>query len=322
LPAPFLGPYYGNPYYCEKYKYFTNNHDKFNTVIFGTSRLYREMVPKIFDSLLKEYQTSTFNLAAPAVSHPEAYYLYERLLETVETNSLKYSFIELAAPHNSRFENLNTTENHYWHNLKYLNFLIKYTFDSDLSSRRKIRLIHSYIVGYVNKAINLFGYKKLFNSKFYKMDFCLGENKDGFYSLEEQMRDFGVGSNAGRRFTSFLKDTTVLDEKISIANKAFSLKTNKQFINEAHLIKLIELIEKSKQKGIHLIFVMPPGMYDYHEVLAIKERLPSNHIIEIANPKIYPELYQVNFQFDIDHLNKKGAVIFTEYLANEFKKYF
>lgn len=59
---------------------------------------------------------------------------------------------------------------------------------------------------------------------------------------------------------------------------------------------------------------------NYNELLSIKKRLPGNHIVEIANPKKYPELYKDELSFDVGHLSCEGANVFTEYVADEFKK--
>lgn len=315
LPNLFLSPYYGKELYLKKYEYFINNQDNFNTVILGSSQSYRQINPEILDGLLKDYQTSTFNLAAEAIFNPEVYYLYEKLLETIETNSLKYAFIELRLLEDMRSNSLNQSWNYYWHNLEYLNFSINYTLASNRPLWEKIKVIKKYIICYVNKIIN--GYKALVCNKSNENGLYYG--KDGFYSLNEEMSDIGGNNYLRKILASFLKDTTVLEKKVSRANRVFSVKNNEQFINEVHLIKLIDLIEKSKQKGVHLIFVIPPrGVYN--ELLAIKEKLPSNHIIEIANPQKYPELYQVEFTFDKWHVNKKGADLYTKYIANELIK--
>jgi hypothetical protein len=319
LPSLYLSPYYGNKYYLGKYKYFKKNQDKFNTVILGSSRLYRHLNPKILDGLLQEYRISSFNLAAPSTFNPEVYYLYEKLLETIETNSLKYAFIELGPLSNIASKNLYTNRNYYWHNLKYLNFSINYILASNIKPlKRKTILIKRYITSYF--ANTIFGFKELACNKSIDNLLFIGKNRDGFYSLNDEMIDRGGNNKFRKRITSFLKDPTIIKKRTLIANKAFALKTNKKFINEVHLIKILNLIVKSKQKGIYLIFIIPPKMAHYNKLLALKTVLPNNHIIEIANPVKYPELYQASFSFDIGHLNKKGANVFTKHIADEFNK--
>lgn len=297
------------------------NQNKYNTVILGSSRPCRGINPQILDDSLKDFQTSTFNLASPATHNPEVYYLYEKLLGSIEPNRLKYAFIELQSLHPIANENLRTIRNYYWHNLKYLHFSFKYIFKSNIPFSSKLNLIKSYIISYVYKSV--YGYKALVNNNLKQYKLLLGINKDGFCTLDELAKENGGNNIFRKRSISFQEDTTLLEERISIAHQAFAVKNYKPFINEVHLKKLNRLIKISQQKGVHLIFIIPPRRDEvniYNELLAIKERLPSHHIIEIANPKKYPQLYQVEFTFDIGHFNRKGAKLYSKYLANELLK--
>jgi hypothetical protein len=40
----------------------------------------------------------------------------------------------------------------------------------------------------------------------------------------------------------------------------------------------------------------------------------------LLNPEKYKEFYLTKYAFDVAHLNAKGADLFTNYLAMEFKK--
>jgi hypothetical protein len=82
---------------------------------------------------------------------------------------------------------------------------------------------------------------------------------------------------------------------------------------------LLKLIDKSNRKGVYLIFLIPPRLQRYEELLALKEELPSENAVEIAIPNKYPMLYQVNYSFDVGHFNTKGAQLFSMYLASELE---
>jgi hypothetical protein len=317
VPDLFSNPYYGNKRFSVKYEYFRDNQDRFNTLVLGSSRIYRSINPEVFDDLLSDYQTATFNFAAPAIFNPEIYYLYEKLLESVEAESLKYAFIELQPLNYIRSKKLGTINNYYWHNLKYLITSTAYTFRSNYSFDEKIELINSYSISYIFNT--LFGHKALTSTHLRYQDRFLGPNDDGFYSLNDEMNEIGGDNGYRKRYKAFLKDPSVLEKKITIANKHFSERNYEQFINEVHLAILLELIEKSTRMGVHLVFIIPPKLDSYNELLALKERLPSEHILEIANPKEYPELYQADYSFDLGHLNEKGANLFSEFFANEFR---
>ena len=317
VPPLFLGHYYGNQEYSEKYRYFINNQNRFNTVILGSSRLYRHINPAILDDILKDYHISTFNLAAPSTFNPEVYYLFEKLLETIDVNSLKYVLIELQSLHDIERKNLNTVRNYYWHNWEYFCFSVNFILASKRSFRYKVLTGGKYFISYINKLINFYSYRELLFNTSNENGTCLGRNKDGFYAIEQQMSDMGGDNKYRKRLAEFSRDPTVLEKRVAIATQAFSEKKYDQFANEAHLRKLMDLIDMSQQKGVDVIFIIPPRRPFYNDLLAMKAKLPDERVIELANPQKYPELYQVEFSFDVGHLDGKGANIFTEYLADE-----
>ena len=318
VPQLFLSPHHGNKWYSAKYTYFVEHHERFNAVIWGSSRVDRHVNPSILDAALKDYHITTFNLGSPGTYNPEEYYLYDNFLKSVEKHPIKYAFLELQPLRGFGGSNLYASKNLYWLNLKYLRFSIKSLCASNLRSQKKMEFIENCCSRYIAKF--LYGWKSLVSNSRSKIDrMWIGKNEDGFCPLDVEMVLAGDNDRLKERLTAFLEDTTVLDERASLANKSFSGQHG-QFVEEDHLKKLMELIEKSKQKGIHLVFIIPPRLGRYEKLLALKAGLPGRHIIEMANPKAFPELYQVDYSFDAGHLNSKGADIFTEYLADELIK--
>lgn len=310
----FISPYYGNEYYNTKYDFFNKNKEKYNTVVFGSSRLYRHINSSLLDSLMSKYNFSTFNLAAPSTHNPEVYYLYEKFISNIESNTISYAFIELQPLNSIAEKNINTARNYYWFNLKYLIYSYRYIFNSAYLNNRRY-MIKAYSKSFVNKLLDFNKYKYAFmpvNSD----TTIIGRR--GFYSLNQQMNDIGGENALNKRLSDFMKDTTVLQERI----EASIIERNnlKKHLNKIHLDKLNEIINLSREKGIHIFFVIPPKLGNYKELYAIKENLPNENIIDISSAVDYPNLYKTKYTFDIGHLNEKGANLFTEYLANEIKK--
>jgi hypothetical protein len=302
----FISPYYGNPDYKEKHDYLTTHETEFNAIILGSSRLYRQINPQILDSLLNEFSFKAFNLAAPATYNPETYYLYEKFLQESHSN-IKYAIVELQQINEIPKNNLLTTRNYYWHNLEFLNFSISYILGSKYPELNKRSLISSYAVSFLVNIVNPFKYKIPLEENSRS---CLGKKKDGYLPLDDQ-------SSQASRHLSFKNDTSVLFGRISISKISFEHTHHEASLNKVHLKKLIDLLERSKAKGITLYFIIPPKLPAYDELLALKEALPSENVIEIADYNKYNNLYQAKYSFDVGHLNKAGASLFSEYLAQK-----
>jgi hypothetical protein len=58
----------------------------------------------------------------------------------------------------------------------------------------------------------------------------------------------------------------------------------------------------------------------YVELLPVFNQIDARHRIDLANPFTYPEFYSLDNTYDITHFNNKGAALFTEKMAEEFKR--
>ena len=319
VPQFFLSPYYGNKWYVTKYEYFAKHHQRFNAAIWGSSRIDRHVNPSVLDAALNDYHLSTFNFGTPGTYNPESYYQYEKFLESADEHPIEYAFLEIQPLMDPTAANQFALKSLYWLELKYLRFGVSAALASDLDLRGKTRFIVGYGSCFVSRL--LFGWKALYVSDREKRNrLWLGRNKDGFYPLDEELADPGRNSRLKRRHAELLDDPTVLERRVSLVTRSLAERRDRD-LNEAHLRKLMELLEKSREKGIYLVFVIPPRLgLRYEKLLALRDRLPAHHVVVVANPKAFPELYQLEYSFDIGHLNRKGADIFTGYLADQLKE--
>ena len=305
--------YAGNPVYALKHDFFIQNQDQFNAIALGSSLTYRHLIPETFDASLNTCKTTTFNLGADGMFNPETYYLYENLLNEIPADSLDYVFLEIETIQNIKTENLATARNYYWHSLRYWLFSTKYTLDSAESSAIKLEQVKEYSISYLYRL--LLGFRVLFAPL---PNQSLDLVQDGFYAFDAQMNNPQTEEKERNRligkYDALQQDTSVLQERAAIAQKTFSAAEDSA-INQAHLRKLLHLLEKSEEKGVELIFFVPPRLHTYRGLASVVEKLPSDRVVEVFDPVKYPELYQLELSFDEIHLTEEGAEIFSRYFA-------
>jgi hypothetical protein len=321
-----LTPYHwGNPWFSSKIQFLNKNHKtKYNAFFFGSSRVYRQINPKVFDSTfnsISKEKISSFNLGAPATFNPQSYYLFEKFLNSQNSKNAKYCFIELMKVDLLSDYFMHEERTSYWQNYSDILFVGKSTYyNKQLAFKTKIKSGLNYSVSYLENILHLghFG-NQIINSNYYD-DKYLGTQRDGFFSLDydyKTTQDKKVKKNLHERKQRIVEKSELIENrKINIANSYNNISNN---YDKVHLIRVLELIQKSDQKGIQLIFILSPRNGN-QQLLNLSHQIPKENIIDMCNPHKYDLLYSYENSFDIGHLNSRGAMLYSKMLSTEFKK--
>lgn len=81
--------------------------------------------------------------------------------------------------------------------------------------------------------------------------------------------------------------------------------------------RLHSLIEAADARGVHLVFLLPPLLTDRDVYFAYPAflSLPEHNRLDLSDPDRYPELYNYDMLYDLEHLNSKGAAIYSQQLG-------
>jgi len=108
-----IPPYYwANPAFAAKIKYLEENQEEYDTYFFGSSHIYRQISPVVFDNF-SNLSIKSYNLGAPATFVPETYYLLENFLKQSDSVNNKYIFVELQGISYVAEENFQTNREKY-----------------------------------------------------------------------------------------------------------------------------------------------------------------------------------------------------------------
>ena len=324
IPLPY---YWGNPWYRSKAEFLESQISEQlpNTFFFGSSTVYRQIDPSIFNTVvngLGKEKISSFNLGAPATICPQPYYLYRHFLESNSSKNAKYVFIELA-----NVTLINSTLMHqerttYWQNYSDYGFVLHAALsNSSLSMVRKIGFFYRYSISLIENQFNIgfFGHLIVKQPDENTEDF-LGPNQDGYYPLEAELlvtKNPEILRDLVMRQKSLVSDTMslVVESEESVQDLTY----NNKSLDEIHLKKILQLIEKSNERNIHLIFFVSPRLSS-PELIALYDAVPKFNKLEFSNARLYPELYHWNNTYDIAHLNTKGSGLYSQLMAENFWK--
>ena len=319
----FSSYHWGNPWYTSKIQYLESKNVQLpNTYFFGSSRVYRQINPSIFDKLYNEAlndKRRSFNLGAPATFCPQTYYLYENFIKSEIANDVDLVFMELM-PVNIISENLMLQERTtYWQNISDLKFVLEsLRNNSNLAVEERFKGAKDYAICY---AYNLFDINHLRDKALKKNEVnfeYIGANSNGYYSLDYHLeieKDEKIRNDLIQRKIAITTDSTKLKQRVLELTK-YHNSINNEF-DKVNLERVLSLIDISKEKGIELVFVLPQIVFDKNLINLSKE-IPKRNLIDLSDAKKFPQLYYKENVFDIGHLNSKGSEIFTELLVNQY----
>jgi hypothetical protein len=324
VTTAYLPYHWGNPWYSTKINYLNNlDSANYNTYFFGTSRIYRQINPVVFDSICNiscKETISSFNLGAQATFSPQSYYLYEKFLNSELNKDVKYCFLELT--HISFISDffLHREQTNYWLDLSELKFVINsFINNPHVSLKNKKKQLKRYVLSYIENTIHWghFG-EHIMNSNFYDTRY-LGKLKNGFFPMDldfETTNDKFVKDHYQLINNTMLNDTSILNKNFEISKSHYN-NISKDY-DKAHYNRLLSLIDLSKKKGINLILLLSPRNSS-KDLLKLMQMIPEDNKIDMAIPlKENKPYYTISNSFDRGHLNSNGANLYSEGVAKKF----
>jgi hypothetical protein len=283
---------------------------RFNVLFVGSSSTFRHFIPERFNRSVADQSLKAFNFGDYAVRPPESYHILETLLDQYP-GKFKLAFIELADVDFVNPKNLHTSKVRYYNSAENYFFSVKTVLNSRHPADYKIKTSQKHTVNFLERSFNIGFYRdqtKVERLMFTHRSYVLGENKDGFRAVE------AVGKELIARHEALLDSGAFLTRYKQQYNAMWENREDFTPPNSVHLKRVNQLIRKAREQGTHLIFVMQPRyqLDMYPEVLALFNAIDANHKIDMTDPFANPEFYEMTFLFDIRHLNKKGAQVYTD----------
>lgn len=333
IPSPtipsnivFIGP---------KNDYFQAHKDEYNTIFFGSSRVYNHVIPELFDTTANQAvgtaiatddvsteantaEINSYNFGIPAMRAIDSAVLIEDILAD-PPKDLKWVFFESIL--DKGYEPIPNARTHramYWHTWENTALAARYIFSSDESLPKKAALFSSHLLPFLYNQMNV---GRLFNQVL-PSDFSEEEQtvaadftaNEGFFALED---------DADPNRQALLQDPegyreSVADLKAVQANfnaEDPTLSANKRMLLE-------RIIKTVRAAGAEPIFLESPGLHLENDFQAAKRLGVIDNLLSYKDPEQFPTLYNIDFRHDADHLNETGSRAFTTRLAQDFSKAF
>ena len=281
--------FYGNGEARLQIEYYTKNATKYNTLIFGSSRMYRHINPTLLDSATS-HKIKAYNLASGGTFFSESLYQFH---QTPIDKNIKFVIFEMQdiLPFES---NAFSEKILYYHDIPTTNFELKYHLENNDWNSMYLSANH-YIA-------NIFYYKKLGQQSNNNKEFLSFSN--GYNPLEKEYNRY---NSVKTQRDAYLQDTIKVHNKVN--QMLPQKKMNVAWENEIQLLK-----KECKKRGIKLILVT--SLFTEPMDLSFINEDENTEILDFTSTQKFKEFYNFKHVYDNGHLNKVGSKLFTQKFAD------
>jgi hypothetical protein len=329
IVGALLSPFgWGDSTFYTKASYFLKHQEDFNGVYVGGSLEYRHIDPHVIDSIVQRSgkKLRSFNLGNDGYNLPLQVWVTEHLLDKAGDN-LDYIFLSLSSDPLFYKGILHTKEWNYWQNPKSVWFSIRVMQQMPIPAKQKQQFSRFYLTSLAENILKFgmmddllqFHMKPVLADSIY-----LGHRKNGYFPYDDEERYLVLRKDLPEEIISKMQNNELSKQDYRINQpKRDSLNTLwttafEQYQKGSKAIPLylktyLDLHKRCADKGVRLIFVMPPkGRTDYQLLQAIYERLPEDSRINLADPRAFPEFFTLENGYNYHHMNAQGSDIYSK----------
>ncbi len=307
----------------QKFRFFAAHKDEFDTLFIGSSRIYFQISPAIFDRVTREsgMLTHSFNFGVGGMYLPETSYLLEQILN-LKPRNLRWVFIEydeLQTKWSS--ENQTSRRALYWADWKRVSLLMRKLTDAGtdplwLPSPAKLRDIVLRQEDEKNTRSLLTFYASQFEKNYTNvaratdvLAYFFGRDPKG-----RRARYLGAASDGYVTRPNRMSPDQVAAYERGLA--AAMAQTDTSPLSPYAVEAYRQCAQEVRKIGARPIFLITPNTTQIN--VATESTGLTGVMMAFNNPRTYPSLYRSSVRRDGQHLTKSGAEEFTRIVAANF----
>ena len=307
----------------QKFRFFAAHKDEFDTLFIGSSRVYFQISPAIFDRVTREsgMPTHSFNFGVGGMYLPETGYLLEQILN-LKPRNLRWVFIEYDELQTKWSpENQTSRRALYWADWKRVSLLLRKLTDAGtdpvwLPSPAKLRDI----VLRQKDEKNTRSLLTFYAGQFEKNCTNVARAADvlqyffGRDTKERRARYLGVASDGYVTRPNRMSPNQVAAYERGLA--AAMAQTDTHPLSPYAVEAYRQCAQEVRKIGATPIFLITPSPTQIN--VATESAGLTGVVMAFNSPRTYPSLYRSSVRRDGQHLTKSGAEEFTRIVAANF----
>ena len=307
----------------QKFRFFAAHKDEFDTLFIGSSRIYFQISPAIFDRVTREsgMPTHSFNFGIGGMYLPESAYLLEQILN-LKPRNLRWVFIEYDELQTKWSpENQTSRRALYWADWKRVSLLLRKLSDAGtappwLPDPAKLRDIMLRQKDEKNTRSLMAFYAGQFEKNYTNVARA-GDVPDYFLSRdtkERRARYLGVASDGyvTRPNRMSPSQAAAYERGLAAAMGQRGSRPLSPYTVEGYQ----QCAQEVRNIGAAPIFLITPSTTQIN-IAADRPGL-AGVVMAFNDPRTYPNLFRSDVRRDGQHLTKSGAEEFTRLVAANF----
>ena len=308
-------PFPDVPLVKAKIEHLAARRDDYDTLFLGSSRIYYQLIPALFDRLAAEegLPARSFNAAIAGLRPPEDAYYLDYLLRSPPKN-LRWVFIELAGLRTALDpDKIGTVRAVYWHDWARLWVLFKRAIEvkPDVKKRKWKKQLEprleefsdfwDHLPLFLQNQTNL-GRGTILTSRLI------------YAALRPPARPEGVLGEDLAGWIPTGREQSITGAQLAAYDKALGerrIEKARRDVGDAVSQQALEtMIAKIEKLGATPVLVVPPTT-NKRNFVPSPARERKSIVLDFCDLEKFPELYAHRYRLDTDHLNTDGAEVFT-----------
>jgi hypothetical protein len=309
----------------QKFRFFAAHKDEFDTLFIGSSRVYFQISPAIFDRVTLEggKPTHSFNFGIGGMYLPESAYLLEQILN-LKPRKLKWVFIEYdeMQPYSSP-ENKTSRRALYWADWERTSLVLRKLADAGTDALWLLNLKKLWDIVLRRKdEADTFKHVIFHTAQFEKNFTNVGRAPDILNFLSRRDGDRRDANYLGAAADGYVaRPGEMSANRVTAYQSALGLGMRAKtttFLSPYTVEAYRQCAQKIRAIGAAPIFLVTPSLKQLNIAYQGDAQPPGGIVMAFNDPQGYPNLYASSARRDREHLTKSGADEFTRVVATNF----
>jgi hypothetical protein len=283
----------------------------FDTLFIGSSRVYRHIIPPVFDEQMRKsgWKTRSFNFGLDGMRPPESFYYARRILR-VNPHRLKWVFVELSPIFTALNQrNVGGPRTVEWHDAPDTLLVLLGNHRERQAWDEALLLDGLHLECFALRAMNLGGGIDLLQR--------YGRASPNLLKIPAEWRPLD-GFAPDRHAPAAGEKRAQLDAALLAASAHPAPRAIPPLLREP----VRDLAERIRRCGATPFFIVMPTLRLQDNLASLREQGIDAEFISLASVDKFPELYRTDLRADVDHFVGAGPELITTALARECAELF